>query len=76
MMYIVVRCPRCGELMLANTANQTRTCPNCNNRTELRSLRVYGRVNTPSEATELMKRLKAKEGGGEDYTPSFKRLNA
>jgi len=74
-MYIVVRCPRCGELMLANTSNQTRTCPNCNNRAELKSLRVYGRAETPSEATALMKALKAKEGGGENYTPSFKRLN-
>jgi len=73
-MYIVVRCPRCGELMLANTDNQTRTCPGCNNRAELRSLRVYGRAETPAEATALMKALKAKEGGGEDYTPSFKRL--
>jgi len=75
-MYIVVRCPRCGELMLANTSNQTRTCPNCNNRAELKSLRVYGRAETPSEATALMKALKAKEGGGENYTPSFKRLNS
>jgi DNA-directed RNA polymerase subunit M/transcription elongation factor TFIIS len=74
-MYVVVRCPRCGELMLANTANQTRTCPNCNNRADLKTLRIYGRAETPTEATELMKRLKAKEGGGEDYTPSFRRLN-
>jgi anaerobic ribonucleoside-triphosphate reductase len=74
-MYVVVRCPRCGELMLATTANQTRTCPNCNNRADLKTLRIYGRAETPTEATELMKRLKAKEGGGEDYTPSFRRLN-
>lgn len=73
-MYVVVRCPRCGELLLANTANQTRTCPNCNHRVELRTLRVYGRAETPAEATELMKRLKAKDSVGEDYTPGFKRL--
>ena len=75
-MYIVVRCPRCGKLMLANTTNQTRSCPNCNNRTELKSLRVYGRAETPAEATQLMKTLKVKEGGGEDYTPGFKRLDS
>ena len=74
-MYIVVRCPRCGELMLATTANQTRSCPHCNNRAELKSLRVYGRAETPAEATQLMKTLKAKEGGGEDYTPTFRRLD-
>jgi DNA-directed RNA polymerase subunit M/transcription elongation factor TFIIS len=75
-MYIVVRCPRCGKLMLANTANQTRSCPNCNNRAELKSLRVYGRAETPAEATQLMKTLKMKDGGGEDYTPDFKRLDS
>lgn len=74
-MYVIVRCPKCGELMLANTTNKTRTCPNCNNRTDLRTLRVYGQADTPNDATELMKRLKAKEGGGENYTPSFKHLN-
>jgi len=74
-MYVVVRCPRCGELMLANTTNQTRTCPNCNNRADLMSLRVYGRAETPAEATSLMKALKAKDGGGEDYTPAFRRLD-
>jgi hypothetical protein len=76
MMYVVVRCPHCGELMLANTANQTRTCSNCNARADLRTLRVYGRAETPSEATALMKAMKAKEGGGEDYTPGFKRLSS
>lgn len=75
MMYVVVRCPHCGELMLANTANQTRTCPSCNNRADLKTLRVYGRAETPAQATALMKAMKAKEGGGEDYTPGFKRLN-
>jgi DNA-directed RNA polymerase subunit RPC12/RpoP len=73
-MYIVFRCPRCGEFVLANTVNQTRTCPHCNHCAELKTMRVYGRAETPREATELMKSLKA-EGGGEDYTPSFRRLN-
>ena len=74
-MYIVFRCPKCGEFVLADTVNRTRTCPHCNHRAELKTLRVYGRAETPGEATELMKSLKAKEGGGEDYTPSFKRLS-
>ena len=74
-MYIVFRCPKCGEFVLANVANHTRTCPHCNHRAELKTLRVYGRAETPGEATELMKSLKAREGGGEDYTPSFKRLS-
>ena len=74
-MYIVVRCPLCSELMLANSLNKTRSCPRCNHSTVLKTLRVYGRAETPNEAKELIKSLKAKEGGGEDYTPSFKRLN-
>ena len=74
-MYIIVRCPLCSELMLANTFNKTRSCPHCNHPAVLKTLRVYGRAETPSEATELIKSLKEKEGGGEDYTPSFKHLN-
>ena len=73
-MYVIVRCPSCGDLMLANTVYQTRSCSNCNHRVMLRTLRVYGKAKTPGEATELMKRIKAKEGGGEDYTPIFRRL--
>jgi predicted nucleic acid-binding Zn-ribbon protein len=73
-MYIVVNCPRCGELILANTSNRTRGCPKCGHRAELRTLRVLGRAETPSDAVELMKQLKERKGGS-DYTPTFRRLN-
>ncbi len=73
-MYVVVRCPRCTELMLANTDNETRSCTKCNHRANVRSLRVYGRAGTAAEAAELIKKLKTEEVAGEGYTPSFKRM--
>jgi len=73
-MYIAVKCPRCGELMLANTDNRTRSCQRCGHRAELRTLRVIGRAGTPADAVELMKRLKEKEGPGADYKPGFKHI--
>ena len=74
-MYIIVRCPRCGSLLLAKTDNKTRQCTNCGHKSELRTLRVYGKAKTPNEASELMMRLKEKDGPGEGYNPMFKRLD-
>jgi len=73
-MYVVVRCPRCGELLLAKTDSRTRSCTSCGHRAEIATIRVLGRANTPGEAVELMKQLKAKAAGKEDYTPGFRRL--
>ena len=75
-MYVVVRCPRCGELLLANTDNRTRTCQKCNHRADIRMLKVLGRTETPKDAVELMKQLKEKESVGEEYLPRFKRLKS
>jgi len=73
-MYIVVRCPRCGELLLANTDNRTRSCQKCNHRTDIRRLEVLGRTENPRDAVELMKQLKEKDSASEEYLPRFKRL--
>ena len=74
-MYVVIRCPRCGELMLANTDNRTRSCQRCNHRSEIRTLRIIGKAETASEAVILMKTIKEKEAGGDSFIPGFKRLN-
>lgn len=73
-MYVVVRCPRCGELLLAKTDNRTRSCTSCGYRAEIATLRVLGRAKSPRDAVELMRQLKAEAAGKADYTPDFKRL--
>ena len=62
-MYVVVRCPRCGGLMLAKTVQRTRSCPHCGHRAELRRLRVLGRTGSPREAVALIQALKEKDSG-------------
>ena len=62
-LYVVVKCPRCGGLMLANTVHRTRSCPRCNHRSKLAGLRVLGRANSTRDAVALIQALKKKEMG-------------
>jgi len=73
-LYVVVRCPRCGELLLAKTDAKTRSCTSCGHRAEIATLLVLGRANTPADAVEMMKQLKAKAAGKEDYRPTFRHI--
>jgi ribosomal protein S27AE len=57
-MYVVVRCPRCGEYLLANTVNKTRSCPHCGHRSVLRGLRVLGRTESSRDAVAMIQELK------------------
>lgn len=62
-MYVVVRCPRCGGLLLGKMVHQTRSCPHCGHRMALRGLRVLGRTDSPREAVALIQALKEKDSG-------------
>ena len=73
-MYLVIRCPRCGELVLANTNYKTRSCQKCKFRIEIRYLKPLARAETPADAVEVMKKLKAEEAGGKDWKPNFYRF--
>ena len=73
-MFIVVRCPRCGELLLANTDNRTRSCQKCNHRADIHTLKIIGRAKTATEAVILMKTIKEKEAGVSGFTPTFKQF--
>ena len=75
-MYIIVRCPSCGNLQLANIDTKTKKCINCGHKSDLRTLRIYGRARTPHEASELLKHLKEVDGPGVGYKPTFKRIDS
>ena len=60
-MYIVVNCPRCGDYMLAKTVNKTRMCPNCGRRSEIGTLKVIGRADSPKEAVALIQSFKERK---------------
>jgi DNA-directed RNA polymerase subunit RPC12/RpoP len=61
--YVVVRCPRCGGLLLGKMVHRTRSCPHCGHRMALRGLRVLGRTGSPREAVALIQALKEKDSG-------------
>jgi RNA polymerase subunit RPABC4/transcription elongation factor Spt4 len=69
-MYIIGNCPTCGKLMLASTANKTRTCPNCGSHVNILGLKVIAQTNSSQEATRIIQILKEKELRNDN--PSFK----
>lgn len=60
-MYIVVRCPKCRNLILAKMKNKTRLCTHCGNRVKIRTLRVQGRASSIHEAISLIQTMKEKD---------------
>jgi DNA-directed RNA polymerase subunit M/transcription elongation factor TFIIS len=74
-LFVVVNCPHCGELMIADASKNTRSCPKCGYRAEIRALRVVGRAETAAEARGLLQRLKMRRAGEEDLTPTFRHLD-
>ncbi len=60
-MYIIVRCPSCGDLILAKKIHKTRSCPHCGHRSSLHGLRVLGRTDSSREAVLLIQAMKEKE---------------
>jgi DNA-directed RNA polymerase subunit M/transcription elongation factor TFIIS len=69
-MYLIAYCPSCGKLMMANTSNRTRTCPNCGARSKLFHLRVIARVEDSQEATVIIQKLKENRADP-DWEPQF-----
>ncbi|MCW4036852.1 MAG: DUF1922 domain-containing protein [Candidatus Bathyarchaeota archaeon] len=59
-----MRCPRCGDLLLAKTAHKTRSCPHCGHRASLHGLRALGRTESSREAVLLIQAMKEKEAKG------------
>ncbi len=74
-MYLIVYCPHCGKLMMANSANRTRQCPHCNHRAETFTLRVLARAESPRDAVEIIQRLKEEKRGGKG-SPRFKKFSS
>ena len=72
-MYLIAYCPNCGKLMIANTSNNTRTCPNCGSKSRLFSLQVIARVENGQEATAIIQKMKEKTAAS-DRVPQYKKF--
>jgi len=57
-MYMVIACYRCGQLLLAKTAQKTRRCPRCEARLLLEKAKKVAYAKSASEASNLIRALK------------------
>jgi predicted RNA-binding Zn-ribbon protein involved in translation (DUF1610 family) len=73
-MYLVINCPSCGKIIMASTANMTRSCPHCNAKVNVRGVKVLARSRTTQEAVELIQELKQRKS--KDSPVTFKKFSA
>ncbi len=72
-MYLIINCPSCGKIIMASTANKTRSCPHCGVKIPLQSAKVLARSRTTQEAVEIIQHLKAKSNN-DPHSVTFKRF--
>ena len=73
-MYLVINCPSCGKIIMASTANITRSCPHCSAKIDVRSAKVLARSRTTQEAVESIQELKQRKSM--DSPVTFKKFRA
>ena len=55
---VIVVCTRCGNLLLANATQKTKTCPYCGSQIILYKARKVATAENAYKASEILKRLK------------------
>jgi len=73
-MYLVINCPSCGKIIMASTANMTRSCPHCSAKVDIRGAKVLARSRTTQEAVEIIQELKQRKS--KDSPVTFKKFRA
>jgi predicted nucleic acid-binding Zn-ribbon protein len=59
---IIIKCTKCGGLMLAGNKQKTKKCPYCGTTVSLQRAQHVAAANTAREASELLRKIKSKEG--------------
>ena len=72
-MYLIINCPSCGKIIMANTANKTRSCSHCGVKVHVQGAKVLARSRTSQDAVEIIQHLKAQRGKGE-HPVTFKKF--
>ena len=72
-MYLVINCPSCGKIIMASTANKTRSCTHCGVKIQVHTAKVLARSKTTQEAVKIIQYLKSK-GNTDPSTVTFKRF--
>ena len=61
--YIVAECPRCGNLLVADSRYKSKTCTKCNARIPVNDLKVIRTAKDSREARMIVSEAKARRGG-------------
>jgi endogenous inhibitor of DNA gyrase (YacG/DUF329 family) len=59
---IIVKCPKCGGLMLTAKGQKTKICPYCGIKVDLIRVQKVAAANNAFEASEMLRKLKSEEG--------------
>jgi hypothetical protein len=59
---IIVKCIKCGGLMLAATTQKTKNCPYCGAHVNLEKAQKVAAAKNAIDASEILRRLKAEQG--------------
>jgi hypothetical protein len=59
---IIVKCIKCGGLMLAATTQKTKNCPYCGAHVNLEKAQKVAAAKNAMDASEILRRLKAEQG--------------
>ncbi|MBS7632404.1 DUF1922 domain-containing protein [Candidatus Bathyarchaeota archaeon] len=64
----IVRCIRCGELLLAKNEQETRTCPYCGNRILIEKTQKVASAQSAYEASVLLRKMKEETAARKNLT--------
>jgi endogenous inhibitor of DNA gyrase (YacG/DUF329 family) len=59
---IIVKCPKCGGLMLVGKGQKTKICPYCGKHVELLKVQKVAAASNALEASEILRKLKSEQG--------------
>jgi DNA-directed RNA polymerase subunit RPC12/RpoP len=58
----IVKCTKCGGLMLAASTQKTKNCPYCGKHVILEKAQKVAAANNAMEASEILRKLKSDQG--------------
>jgi DNA-directed RNA polymerase subunit RPC12/RpoP len=59
---LIIVCSRCGGLFLAADDQNTRTCPYCGARVDVRKAKKVASAKNAFEASEMLREIKSRKG--------------
>jgi DNA-directed RNA polymerase subunit RPC12/RpoP len=59
---IIVKCTKCGGLILAAYKQKTKNCPYCGAHVTLQRAQRVAAANTAVEASEILRKIKSEQG--------------